>query len=175
MNRFASFVGGVAALGLSTSALAQPATCITEAEATASFAYALPEVLQSVANKCSQTLPASSFLTTKGKELAGSYRQGSATHWPLAKAAFFKIGGAKNRGSEELMAAMPDSALQAIVTTAINVELVKGIKATDCQRIDTLVSALAPLPVLNISTLLVQVMAMAGSSKANDFNICPKS
>ena len=174
MNKSVSLVAGIAALAISTGAMAQPAVCVTEAEANALIGYSLPEVLQSVSNKCSPALPATSFLSSKGGQLVSTYRQGSAAHWPLAKAAFFKIGG-KKAETDQVMASIPDSALQAIVTTAINVELVKNIKPADCARVDALVSNLAPLPLSNISALLVQLMAMAGPGKNNDFNLCPKS
>jgi hypothetical protein len=73
------------------------------------------------------------------------------------------------------MAEMPDDALKALVGTALNVVVGNDIKPADCPKIDSIVAALAPLPISNISTLLVSIMGLAGSGKDEQFKICPKS
>lgn len=150
------------------------AACMTEAEATALFSYALPEMLNTVANKCAKTLPASSFLASKGTALVASYRSSVATDWPLAKAAFLKSAGPDDSDGARILAEMPDDALKALVGTALNVVVGSDIKPANCPKIDSIVAALAPLPISNISSLLVSIMGLAGG-KDEKFQICPKS
>lgn len=165
----------LAALSVPASAHAQAqASCMTEAEAAALFSYSLPEMLNTIVNKCSGKLPADSFLASKGTALVASYRSSVATDWPLAKAAFLKTGGSHDPDGARILAEMPDDALKAMVGTALNVVVGKDIKPADCPKIDSIVAALAPLPISNISSLLIGIMGLAGS-KDETFRICPKS
>jgi hypothetical protein len=172
---------GLAALALSANAQAQAeakrvSPCMMEAEAVALFSFALPEMLDTVASKCAKTLPPTSFIATRAPALVASYRTTSAANWPLAKAAFFKSAGEDDADATKILAAMPDDALKALVGTALTVIVGNDIKPADCPKIDTVVASLAPLPMTNISTLLVGLISLAGSGKDDDkFKICAKS
>lgn len=172
---------GLAALALSTNAQAQAeakrvSPCMTEGEAVALFSFALPEMLDTVANKCAKALPSTSFISTRAPALVASYRTTSDANWPLAKTAFFKSAGEDDAEASKILAAMPDDALKALVGAALNVIVGKDIKPADCPKIDSVVAALAPLPITNISTLLVGLISLAGSGKDDDkFKICAKS
>ena len=169
-------------IGAALAALAMPATamaqaqssCMTEAEATALFSYALPEMLQTVAKKCSASLPANSFMSTRAPALVASYRSAAAPGWPIAKVAFLKTAGDEKSDAGRILAQMSDDALKSLVSTALNVVVGDGIKPADCPRIDSMVAALAPLPISNISSLLVNILLLAGSDKEQQFKICPK-
>jgi hypothetical protein len=150
-------------------------TCMTEAEATALFGYALPEMLDTVANKCAKTLPPTSFMSQRGPALVANYRTTSAANWPLAKAAFFKTAGDDATEAAEVLAAMPDEAVKALVGSALTVIVGKDINPADCPTIDSLVESLAPLPMTNISALLVSLISLAGTDKDDRFRICAKS
>ena len=70
---------------------------------------------------------------------------------------------------------MPDDALKALVVTALTVVVGKDIKSADCPKIDSMVAALAPLPLSNVSSLLVSLISLTGSGKDDTFRICPTS
>jgi hypothetical protein len=167
----------LATLTLPANALAQATAspCLTEAEATAFFSYALPEMLDTVAGKCIEALPTSSFLSTNSKALVSKYRAASAPDWPQAKAAFLKLGGDENSDGTKILKAMPDETLKVLVSTGFNVVVGKEIKPVDCPKIDAVVSSLAPLPISNIAKLLVSMGGLAGKKPDDAFKICPNS
>ena len=175
MTGIGAFITGIAALAVPTTDLARTKACMTEQEAAALFSYALPEVIETVTKKCTASLPAASFLAPRGSQLAASYRQISVAHWPLAKSAFFKTLAEDDGDADEILAGMPDDALKGLMGSALGVVIGKDIKAENCPRIDSIVSALAPLPPSNVSSLLVQLIAMAGDTKDNPFKLCPTS
>jgi hypothetical protein len=165
----------LAALALPANALAAEPTCLTEQEAVAFFSYALPEMLNTVSNKCEKALPPTSYLSTHSKALVASYRATSASVWPQAKVAFFKLGGEDNSDGAKILRAMPDETLKSVVGTAFNVVVGNDIKEADCPKIDSLVAALAPLPISNVATILVSLGGLVESGKDDSFRICPKN
>jgi hypothetical protein len=165
------------AIPLSTNAIAAStqSPCLTEQEAVAFFSFALPEMLNTVADKCQRSLPTSSFLSAHAKELVASYRTASTSAWPRAKAAFFKLGGEDNSDGAKLLRAMPDDTLKSVVGTAFNVVVGNDRNSADCSKIDSLVAALAPLPISNVATILVSIGGLVGSEKNDSFRICPNN
>ena len=177
MNGTFRLAAAFAAISLSTNAIAAStqSACLTEKEAVAFFSFALPEMLNTVADKCQRSLPTSSFLSTRSKELVSSYRTASTSAWPQAKAAFFKLGGEDNSDGAKMLRAMPDDTLKSVVGTAFNVVVGNDLKPTDCSKIDSLVAALAPLPISNVATILVSIGGLVGSERDDSFRICPNN
>jgi hypothetical protein len=131
-------------------------------------------MLNTVADRCAKALPASSYMPTHSKALVASYRATSASAWPQAKVAFFKLGGDDNSEGAKILRAMPDETLKSVVGTAFNVVIGNDIKEADCPKIDSLVAALAPLPISNVATILVSLGGLVESGKDDSFRICPK-
>lgn len=176
MNWTLKLGAALAALSLPANAVAATEPpCLTEQEAVAFFTFALPEMLNTVADKCQSSLPPTSFLSTRSKTLVANYRAASASIWPQAKVAFFKIGGEDESDAAKILRAMPDDTLKSVVGTAFNVVVGNGLKPADCSKIDSLVAALSPLPISNVATILVSIGGLAGTEKDDSFRICPKN
>jgi hypothetical protein len=175
MNSKLELGAALAALALPANAFAAGPACLTEKEAIAFFSYALPEMLNTVSNRCEKALPSTSYLSTHSKALVANYRATSASAWPQAKLAFFKLGGDDNSDGAKILRAMPDETLKSVVGSAFNVVVGNDIKEADCPRIDSLVEALAPLAISNVATILVTLGGLVESGKNDSFSICPKN
>ena len=104
--------------------------CLTDQEARALFAYAIPEALTGVAKTCRASLPSSSFLATRSAATIAEFRAAAAGSWPTAKAAFLKIAGAD--AEAEVIALMSDAALQPFVAEAFAGVVAKDVNVADC-------------------------------------------
>ena len=175
MRFFRRSAAALALLAMSSmvQAQAKQSACLTEAEATALFEYALPELLDSVATKCAPTLPKNAFLATQAPQYVNRYRASSAGNWPLAKAAFIKSAGSEDK-ADTILGAVPDDALKALLSAGLGAALAGDIKPATCPRVDKLAAALAPLPSLNVAQIIVQIMALDSDKpgKSGDFRIC---
>jgi hypothetical protein len=148
------------------------AACVSRAEANALFANTLPDVLEGVRNKCASSLPANAFLTTQGPALVARYRASASGDWALARSGFVKMMGSKGETEDKLVAALPDQALQGLLTTAFSVVVANDIKVKDCPDIDRFVAALSPLPAANVAEIVTGLISMGGSGKSEPFQIC---
>jgi len=70
---------------------------------------------------------------------------------------------------------MPDDTLKSVIGTAFNVVVGNYLNPADCSKIDSLVAALAPLPISNVATILVSIGGLVGSEKNDSFRICPNN
>jgi hypothetical protein len=174
MRLFMKSAAVLALLATSTMAHGEGASaCLSEAEAAAVFDYALPEMLDSMAKKCSPTLPKDAFLATHAGQYVSRYRASAAGKWGLAKAAFLKLAGPDDK-ADKILAAVPDDALKSVVTAAMGAAVTGDVKTAECPRIDKLIAALAPLPAQNVSQIIVQILALEGGKpgKSSDLRIC---
>lgn len=151
------------------------APCLTAREFTALSTYALPSVIAGTTRACATTLPASAYLRRSGVELAQRYAAGKPKAWPEAKAAFLKMASAKDQGSAQLFATMPDDALQQIADAAFAGIVTGQVKPDSCATIDRVVSLLAPLPAENTAELIALAAGLgsrAGQPKLGALTIC---
>ncbi|MBN8841834.1 MAG: hypothetical protein J0H88_01200, partial [Sphingomonadales bacterium] len=111
MKRITMGIAAVAALvGTSSQAAAQ--SCITSAEMNGLVTYFLPQVVDKVIETCGAHVPPDSYLRTRLGGRADELRQSADTVWPLARAAFLKIGGGKEAKDAQMMSELPDEALR---------------------------------------------------------------
>jgi hypothetical protein len=149
--------------------------CLTPAEASALAAYALPAAISGTTKRCAPSLGAGSFLPKGGAELASRYAARKAQNWPVAKVAFFKIGGAGKDESSEMLKSLPDPSLQQMLDVIIEGMVAQQIPMEKCGEIDSIVALLAPLPAQNTADLIAVVLGLAGKSgtaRAGKFAIC---
>lgn len=155
--------------------LAQAAApCLTPAEASSLAAYALPAAISGTTKRCAPSLSPGAFLRKGGAALASRYAAHKAQNWPLAKAAFFKIGGGKDQSSE-LLKQLPDPSLQQMLDAIIEGMVAQEIPTEKCGEIDRIVGLLAPLPVQNTADLIAVVLGLVGKSgqvRTDKFAIC---
>lgn len=149
--------------------------CLTAREFTALSTYALPSVIAGTGRACATALPADAYLRRNGPGLAQRYAAAKPAAWPEAKLAFVKMASAKDRGSAQIFAAMPDDTLQQVVDAAFTGIVTGQVKPDSCSMIDRVISLLAPLPAQNTAELIAVVAglgARSGSPKVGGFTLC---
>jgi hypothetical protein len=164
---------------------AEPA-CLTSGEVSAMVSYALPSALDGVSQRCSAALPADAFLRAGGPALAARYTAARPTVWPVAKAAFLKLGSSSDAEAGKLLTLLPDEAIQQLVDTTLKAKVADSLPLTRCTVVDRVVKLLAPLPPDNMAELLALAVrlgtagtppgsppAPARLSKLGKLNLCP--
>jgi len=170
-------VAAFAAL-IATPAMAQSQNspgCLTQNEANALFAFALPEFLNTVHEKCAASLPPTSYLARQGAQLVARHRAATISYWPTAKAAFLKMASKDGARADaiKVMAKVPDETLRTLIVTGLSVAISDDIKPADCPKADRLIEALSPLPASNLATIIVEIMGLAGGkNKKPPISIC---
>lgn len=147
--------------------------CLSESEVGALVGYALPSVLDGAMKACKPHLATNGFFATRGGEFVNHYAARKNANWPVAKSAFFKLGGAKNDKMGETINALPDNALQPFVEAMVS-EMVGGeIKPDQCTAIERGVRILSPLPPENTAELITFVVVLADKPKAGKASSLP--
>ena len=178
-SRFRTLAAAVTLVALPAQAGAQAATqaapCLTEAEVRALATFAMPSALGGLIQNCSTHVGDAGFMTRSGSALVAGYAVNKDAAWPMARKAFFRLGGDKDKDSAEMMAKLPDSALQPFVEGMIGGMVGAKIKPEQCRLADKMMRLLAPLPPENMVELLGTVveLATAGDKTApGGFAVC---
>lgn len=174
--RIAAMLAAGAMLVLqSPAALAQD--CLTEHEVTSLVTFALPTVMNSAITTCQPQLSSNGYFATQGRSLVARYAVGKAAAWPTAKAALFKLGGSKGDAqTRDLLAKMPDEALQPFAEGLVGQMVGSGIKPDQCVAIERGARLLAPLPPENTAELITFILSVADKPKPGKtpkLSICP--
>lgn len=175
MNPIKTLCFALAAMSVPGNAIAQDAkACLTASEAESLIAFALPDVLQSVTDKCRPELAAGSFLVNSGPDMVARFRESADSSWPRAKTAIIKISGA----DPKMLEALPDEATRALFGAGLASAVGQDIKPESCSGIDRAVAALAPLPSSNIASLVTILLEMGSKGRATGgksppFSVCP--
>ena len=148
-------------------AAAEAAQCLAPAEVRALATFAMPSVLTGLIDHCAPEVGATGFMSTQGRNLIASYAAHKDSAWPTARKAFFRLAGAKSDSSQatDMMAKMPDAALQPFVEGMIGGMIGSKLKPGQCVIADKMMRLLAPLPPENTSELLGTILELAGADK----------
>jgi hypothetical protein len=157
-----ALVSSVQLQAAQTQALTKP--CLTRPELRGMVAYFLPTVLQSAIDKCTQRLAPDSYMLARAPQLLNTLEAGRSGSWPMAKAAFIKIGGDGDKGSSDMFSALPEEAVRPLIEAVINQKIGSTIKPESCGDIDRVMAPLEPLPATNLIDVLTEAMAIAGRS-----------
>jgi len=171
MHQLKSSVGVLLTFSLGSAATAATQeNCLSEGEAVAVFAAIMPDMINSLRDKCAAHLPANAFLVESGNSLIARYKMLADQRWPTAKLAFGRIAV----GDEEMTSNMPDQFLRPLIGSVVGAELMKDFKAQDCQGANRVVESLAPLPPENVAVLIGTIAALADEEKGqkDSFPIC---
>jgi hypothetical protein len=179
MRTFAFHAAAVLALTASAQVAAAQTdaaakSCLTRPELRGMVAYFLPSVLQSTIDKCSQRLTPDSYLLGRAPLLATTLEATRSESWPMAKAAFIKIGGNDNKSTADLFAMLPEETIRPIVEAAITQKLGPSIKPESCKDIDRIMAPLEPLPPANLIDTVTEVMLVA-ARKDKSMPTCPEA
>ncbi|MEY2942346.1 MAG: hypothetical protein RLY97_360 [Pseudomonadota bacterium] len=149
--------------------------CFTPAEFTAMATYALPSLITGVAQKCSVTLPATSFLRSSGADLATRYALAKTAAWPATKTAFVRVILSAKPEMAELAKSLPEEMQQQMVDTALGTIISEKLPADRCTSVDRLVQLLSPLPAENTAELIGLAVGLgnkATGGKPSKLPIC---
>ena len=156
-----------AAFAMPAHAAAAQAECLSSAEVRALTTFAMPSVLTGLIDHCAPEIGTSGYMTTQGRNLIASYAAHKNSAWPTARRAFFRLAGSKSDTSEatDMMAKMPDAALQPFVEGMIGGMIGSKLKPGQCVIADKMMRLLAPLPPENTSELLATILELTGADK----------
>lgn len=161
---------GLAIIGLTQSAVAQaaePARCLSVAQAESLVTYLLPKAVDASRTKCSASLPPTSSLLIANSQQIAKYRAASETSWPRAKTAVMVLAG------DKLPPGMDDALLRPIADAMFTQLIGQEIKPKDCALIDKIYGDLEPLPSANLASLAVTIVqASAKEDKKQNIPIC---
>ena len=165
-HSFALLAAGVA-MPAHAAAQAAEAQCLAPAEVRALATFAMPSILSGLIDRCTTEVGASGFMTTQGRNLVANYAVHKDSAWPTARKAFFRLAGSKSDSSEatDMMAKMPDAALQPFVEGIIGGMIGAKLKPGQCAIADKMMRLLAPRPPENTSELLGTILELAGADK----------
>lgn len=156
-------------------AQAQPA-CVTESEVTAIAIYSVPSVVQAVRLRCGSELSANGYIARRGASLSGRYAALQPQVWPRAKSGMLKILGsgaseAQGRQLLDTVQSLPDDAVRPLVDAWIVQEASARIPVQNCQRIEWVVEAVAPVDPEVAGGLIGAIVGLADSDK---MPVCPR-
>ena len=166
-----------AAAAMPVQAAAAQGQCLSPPEVRALTTFAMPSVLGGLIDHCAPQVGASGFMTTQGQTLVASYAARKDAAWPTARKAFFRLAGTRKDTSDttDLMAKMPDAALQPFVEGMIGGMIGAKLKPGQCVIADKLMRLLAPLPPENTAELLGTIFELADrddKTGPGGFGIC---
>jgi len=152
--------------------------CLSRSEAAAIMTFAMPGVVETARQKCRPHLPANNGFVQADKVIEARWKTESDAAWTKAKAAAKNIFG---KDSSFLFQMMDDRALKSFAGAAISEVANQKIKPKNCGDIAFVYNELKPLPLANMSRLIVFAMEQAQNDKSgkqgkaddNGFSICP--
>lgn len=143
-------------------AQAQSQTCLSRPELRGLVSYFLPTVLKSAIDTCTSRLTKDSYMVARAPQLLDALEADRSGSWPMAKAAFVKIGGDSDEATGNLFASLPEEAVRPLIEAVIADKLGSAIKPESCGDIDRVMTPLEPLPAANLVDLLSETLAIAG-------------
>ena len=165
----------LSALALVHSQAASAQACVSEAEVSALFVYAMPPALESARNSCDGRLKPQGFFAQNGKQLIGQYAALQNETWPKAKRALLLFAGSKkpagkaSRASSfadldanRLLGNLPDDVVRPLVDAVIVEKVAEQVKPEHCRNIERVAAAIAPIDPRSAAALLATVMSLVG-------------
>ncbi len=174
--RLLSGLAAIAALAAGQCANAQDAACLSEQEVVSLVGYALPAVVDSTIKTCQPQLSPQGYFAVEGPALVARFAANKPASWPGARAAFLKLGTSRDAATRDMLAKLPDSALQPFAEGIVAQLVTSRIKPDRCKAIERGVSLIAPLPAKSTAELIAFVVVLAdkaGADKASKLPICP--
>jgi len=164
------------ALALQPIAAQAQQTCVTEAEITAIAIYSVPSLVQAMRLRCGSELPANGYIASRGATLSGRYAALQPRVWPRARSGMLKIlgtqsGAAQGRQMLDSIGTLPDEAIRPLVDAWIVQETSARIPVGNCQRLEWVIEALAPIEPEVAGGL---IGALVGLVDPDKLSVCPR-
>lgn len=162
-----------AALAFQPTLAAAQEPCVTEAEVSAMVVYAAPLALRGLGIRCAGQFAADGFMATSGADLAARYAVYSEAAFPEALSALMAmVGNEADRETVDmlrLLRQMPPSSLRPFVDELVVQKVTSEIAFEDCNKIERVVQALAPLEPDEAGFL---ASVITGLSPPKNFAVC---
>ncbi|MEA3036546.1 MAG: hypothetical protein QOH04_2318 [Sphingomonadales bacterium] len=165
MRRIGATCAALALAGASASAAATPPVCVTRAQVNDLTLFALPSVLDALADKCRASLPASAYLLNAGHELSRRLSADAGAHWEGAVAVF------KTFGDKKMPEGLSPETMRGIMRDILVGDMLKKTTSVQCAEANEGAELLAPLPPENLGRLMGLIVELAGGKKGP--KICP--
>jgi len=154
-------------------AIAQAPVCMPENQAAALVTFALPTLVEQLANRCRDDLPPTSYLQANAAALADRYRPDAAAAWPEARRA---IAGIFTQFLGQPMPKdMNSDLIRTLAEPALGGLLAKQVNRSDCHVADAAVANVAPLTGRQIGRLAAIAATIAdrkGKGIAGVLKVC---
>lgn len=144
----------LAAIAFPTTTIAQgPAgpRCITQDQAAALVTFALPTLVEGLAQHCEGVLPPNAYLEANARSLSSRFQPDADAAWPLARRTIASFFG------QLLGQPMPDEMnsdmLRILAEPLLGKALAKAVSKSDCVMVDAAIQSAAPLPGRNLGRL----------------------
>lgn len=138
--------------------------CLSPTEFSSLAGYALPSAISGTTKRCGPSLGASSFIASKGADLATRYATLKEASWPAARAAFIKLSAQKG-DANMVLRTLPDAPLQGMLDAIFEGMVSQEIPLEKCGTIDTLLRLLSPLPPENTAELVALAVGLTSATK----------
>ena len=139
--------------------LAQAPRCIPQEQAAALVTFALPTLVEGVAQRCRPTLPPNAYLSANATALADRYRPEADAAWPTARTAIGRLF-AQFLG-QPMPADMNSDVLRQLAEPLLGSLLARQVSTDDCAVVDTAVANAAPLSGRAVGRLAVLAATVA--------------
>ena len=126
--------------------------------------------------RCGSSLSSSGYIAKRGDALSGRYAALQPRVWPRAKTGMLKVigaqsGAAQGRQMLDSLGTLPDEAVRPLVDAWIVQETSARIPVANCQRVEWVVEALAPVEPEIAGGL---IGALVGLVDPDKLPVCPR-
>ena len=164
-SMFRTMAAAAAMLSMAQPALAQGAQCVEPADLADTTTYAMIEGAQ---NSCATTLPASSFVRSKGDAFAARFEPLRDRAWPGARRFLMTFmdegrqsagsgpGADATNGIVQMIAALNGDELRPFVDGIVLQLIAEDMTPETCRSVEKILPLVATLPVENYGALLTK-------------------
>jgi hypothetical protein len=166
MRGIGGILGALALLGADASATAAttPPPCVTREQVSDFTLFALPAVIDAVADKCRASLRADAYLLNGGHDLSRRLGEASGARWQGALAVFRSLGGKK------MPEGLSAETVRGLIRDMMATEALKKVTPAQCAKVNEGAELLAPLPPDNLGRLMALMFELVGEEKG--FKVC---
>ncbi|UAK22884.1 hypothetical protein [Sphingomonas nostoxanthinifaciens] len=153
---------------------AQTMVCVPRTQAAALVTFALPSLVERLADRCRANLPPNAYLSVNAMALADRYRPDAAAAWPEARRAIARVF-AQFLG-QPMPADMNSDLIRTLAEPALAELLAKQVSPRDCQTADEAITdaaALSGRDVGRLAALAATIADRKGKGIAGILSICP--
>ena len=164
---------GLALAALPAMAIAQTPACMPQREAGALVTFALPTLVERLADRCREVLPPSAYLEANAGALADRYRPDAAAAWPDARRAIAQIF--TQFLGQPMPADMNSDLVRTLAEPAMAGLLAKQVSKQDCFVADAAITDAAALSGRDLGRLAVLALTVAdrkGNGIAGVLKVC---